>query len=56
MLPSHKKINEQFKPPIDEKFQTMDDIIKSPLKAPQKRVEKVHTKIGDLKFAFLSSY
>lgn len=33
----------------DEKIKIMDEILQSPIKAPTKKIEKVHTKLGDLR-------
>ena len=52
MLPSFKKEDMSLKVPGDERYQTIDDILKSPLKSPMKKIEKIHTKLGDLRFFY----
>jgi len=48
MLPSYKKEDSSIKHQLDEKSQLMDDLSKS----PQKKIEKIHTKLGDIRYTF----
>ena len=50
MIPALKKDDLYLK--TDEKYKTLDDVVKSPLKSPLKKIEKIHTKIGDIRFLF----
>lgn len=46
MLPTLKISETSIK---DEKTMIMNEVLNSPKKAPPKKIEKIHTKVGDIR-------